>query len=109
MATTNDETSTSKPFAVIVQAEIDLDRMAEFLELIEINAKATRQEPGCVSFDVLRSQDQPNLFFFYELYQSASDIEYHKQQAHYNLWATFKASGGVLNSVTYKTDGEFLT
>jgi hypothetical protein len=25
----------------------------------------------------------------------------------YNLWADFKASGGAVSSVSYKTDGEF--
>ena len=32
-----------------------------------------------------------------------------QQQPHYNLWADFKAKGGVIESVSYKTDGEFLT
>mmetsp|Transcript_366 Transcript_366/g.665 ORF Transcript_366/g.665 Transcript_366/m.665 type:complete len:151 (-) Transcript_366:354-806(-) len=97
------------PFAVIVKAEIEPDRMAEFLEMIETNARETRKEPGCVRFDVLRSQDAPNEFFFYELYKNAAAIDYHKQQPHYNLWADFKASGGTISSTSYKTDAEFLT
>lgn len=67
-----------KPFAVVVQAEIEPDRMAEFLELIQTNAQETRKEPGCIRFDVLRSQDSPNEFFFYELYNGPSAIDYHK-------------------------------
>jgi autoinducer 2-degrading protein len=98
-----------KPFAVIVQAEIEPDRMADFLDLIKTNAEATRKEPGCIRFDVLRSQDSPNQFFFYELYDSPGAIEFHKEQPHYQLWADFKASGGTISSVSYKTDGEFLT
>jgi len=101
--------SDDKPFAVIVRAQIEPDRMADFMELIEKNAKETRKEPGCIRFDVLRSQEEPNVFFFYELYKNAGAIDYHKQQPHYNLWADFKASGGTIDSVTYKTDGEFLT
>lgn len=98
-----------KPFAVVVQAEIEPDRMSEFLELIEKNAIETRKEPGCIRFDVLRSQDAPNQFFFYELYENAAAIDHHKKQPHYNLWATFKESGGTVSSTSYKTDGEFLT
>jgi len=101
--------SGDKPFAVVVQAEIEPNRMAEFLELIEKNAKETRKEPGCIRFDVLRSQDAPNQFFFYELYKNAEAIDHHKQQPHYNLWADFKESGGTISSTSYKTDGEFLT
>ena len=59
--------------------------------------------------DVLRSQDNPNCFFFYELYENMKAVDYHKQQPHYNLWADFKASGGTVSSVSHKTDGEFLT
>ena len=105
----NAAASTDRPFAVIVQTEIQPDRMAEFLELIEKNAKASRQEPGCLRFDVLRSQDAENRFFFYELYRDAAALEHHKQQPHYNLWADFKASGGTVDSVTHKTDGEFIS
>lgn len=98
----------SKPFAVVVKAEIQPDRMAEFLELIEKNAIETRKEPNCIRFDVLRCQEAPNQFFFYELYKNMDAIEYHKQQPHYQLWANFKASGGTIDSITYKADGEFL-
>ena len=83
--------------------------MGEFLEMIENNAVETRKEPGCIRFDVLRSQDNPTQFFFYELYKDASAIDYHKQQPHYSLWANFKESGGTVSSTSYKTDGEFLT
>jgi quinol monooxygenase YgiN len=40
----------SKPFAVVVQAEILCDRMDEFLTLIQTNAENTRKEPGCIRF-----------------------------------------------------------
>jgi quinol monooxygenase YgiN len=98
-----------KPFAVIVKATIEPDRMAEFMELIQINAENTRKEPGCLRFDVLRSQESPNEFFFYELYKNAEAIDYHKAQPHYNLWADFKASGGTIASVSHKADGEFIS
>ena len=67
-----------KPFAVVVQATIEPNRMAEFLELIKTNAEETRKEPGCLRFDVLRNQESPNEFFFYELYTGPSAIDYHK-------------------------------
>ena len=40
----------AKPFAVIVQAEIQPDRLEEFIQLIEENAVQSRQEPGCLRF-----------------------------------------------------------
>ena len=40
----------SKPFSVIVEAEIKEDRMEEFMKMIENNALKSRQEPGCIRF-----------------------------------------------------------
>lgn len=42
--------SSNKPFAVIVEAEILPERMDEFLKLIKTNAENTRKEPGCLRF-----------------------------------------------------------
>jgi hypothetical protein len=40
----------AKPFAVIVQAEVKMERMDEFLTMIAFNAAETRKEPGCLRF-----------------------------------------------------------
>lgn len=42
--------ASSKPFAVVVQAEVKPDRMDEFLEMIKNNAENSRKEPGCIRF-----------------------------------------------------------
>ena len=101
--------ATNSPFGVIVQAEIEPDRMAEFLSLIENNAKQSRKEKGCLRFDVLRCQESPNQFFFYEVYNNEDAVTEHKTTDHYKSWATFKESGGVISSTSYKVDGEFMT
>ena len=105
-----DETEATLPFAIIVQTEIVPERLDEFVKLIETNAVSSRKEPECLRFDVVQSQEQSNLFFFYEVYKNGSSaIDHHKAQSHYQLWADFKASGGTLSSITYKANGKFLT
>lgn len=47
----------AKPFAVIVQAEIQAERIDEFVKLIEENAVNTRKEPGCLRFGKLLSRE----------------------------------------------------
>mmetsp|Transcript_16384 Transcript_16384/g.20427 ORF Transcript_16384/g.20427 Transcript_16384/m.20427 type:complete len:150 (+) Transcript_16384:74-523(+) len=108
-ATATTTSLSATPIAIVVEAEIKEDRVDELLTLIETNAKSSREEPGCLRFDVLRSQDQPNKFFFYEVYEDADAIAFHKTQPHYALWNDFKESGGTVSSVSYKTDGLFLT
>jgi hypothetical protein len=58
--------------------------------------------------DVLQAQDDPNKFIFYELYESPEAVDFHKTQAHYQKWATFKESGGTVSSVSHKMDGLFV-
>ena len=38
-----------------------------------INARASRQEPGVVRFDVLQQADDPTRFVFIEIYREAAD------------------------------------
>ena len=107
-SSTTQMAATSKPFAVVVQAEIKPDRMDEFLEMIKNNAENSRKEPGCIRFDVLRSQDDPNKFTFVEIYTGMDAVDYHKKQPHYAAWNDFKESGGTVSSVSLKNDGEFV-
>lgn len=113
MATNDTQENTnlgnSKPFCIVVDAEIHPDRMDEFLRVMEEDAAGSRAEPGCLRFDVVQNQEQKNKFMFYEVYQNAEAVEFHKKQPHFKLWTDFKASGGVIQSVSYKCDGVFMS
>lgn len=100
--------STLEVFGVIVEADIVPERIDEFLDLIEKDAVGSRAEPGCLRFDVMRDQSDPNKFYFYELYKDADAVAFHKEQPHFALWTNFKNSGGVVNSVSKKANGLFL-
>jgi hypothetical protein len=58
--------------------------------------------------DVLQDQSQKNKFWFYEVYENAAAVDFHKTQAHYQGWADFKESGGTVSSVSHKADGMFI-
>lgn len=105
----SDSSSSSKPIAIMVDAEIKPDRLNEFLDIIQRDAIGSRAEPGCIRFDVIQNQENPCKFFFYEVYQDADAVKFHKEQPHFALWTDFKASGGVVSSVSHKCDGLFLT
>lgn len=84
--------------AIIVDAEIEPDRVDEFIKVIEADAKGSRDEPGCLRFDVLRASD--TRFFFYEAYTDADAVDVHKAMPHFKLWSDFKASGGCTSVST---------
>eukprot|EP01082_Thalassiosira_pseudonana_P015594 g13719.t1 g13719 contig9:262404-263035(+) len=102
-------TTNNMPICIVVEAEIKEDRMDDFLSMIEKNAVGSREEPGCIRFDVLQSEDSPNKFFFYEVYENADAIAHHKLQPHYLAWGEFKESGGTVSSVSKKAGGIFMT
>jgi quinol monooxygenase YgiN len=42
----------------------------------------TREEPGCVSYDVHQSADDPAKFLFYEIWQSKEALDAHLRSPH---------------------------
>ena len=110
--------------AIVVDVEIKPESVGEFLkvqqrtkrcgpyrslhfsctrapsQVMEEDCKGSRNEPGCLRFDVLRASE--TRFFFYEAYTSAAAVDEHKAQPHFKLWSDFKAGGGVVSSVSTK-------
>ena len=85
-----------KPFAVIVAVKIKPDRTEEFLKVMHADAQGSRGEPDCFRFDLLKDNEDPNKFYFYEVYANGKEaMDYHKSMDHYKAWTAFKDSGGV--------------
>jgi quinol monooxygenase YgiN len=58
----------------------------QFIEASLANARNTRKEPGNVRFDVLRAEEDPSRFLFYEAYRTKDDFVKHQQTPHYFTW-----------------------
>lgn len=50
------------------------------------NHRNSIKEPGNRRFDFLRSRNDPNRFFLYEVFVDQAAVEAHKQTAHYARW-----------------------
>ena len=75
-------------YTVWVRLEVHSDKIDEFTEGIHANALASlNDEPGCIRFDVHQAVNEPNTFYFYEIYrdQAAFEIE-HRNAPHYAVW-----------------------
>ena len=53
---------------VLVRVEVKPDRLDDFMKAIEHNAEGSRKEPECFRFDILRDEENPCKFTFYEVY-----------------------------------------
>ena len=73
-------------YVVCVTSKVKPEFAEKFLAASLENSRATRKEPGNLRFDVLRAEDDPSQFFFYEVYRSKADFQSHQQAPHYFKW-----------------------
>ena len=95
------------PVNLIVTVQIAESHLDAFLTAIEVDCKGSRKEPGCRAFDVLRADDDPLRFYFYESYDDQEALDYHKTTEHFAAWTAFKATGGVESIAVKRTTSLF--
>ncbi|MCL2095593.1 MAG: antibiotic biosynthesis monooxygenase [Oscillospiraceae bacterium] len=72
--------------AIIVKIFVKEDCIEKFKEISFYNSENSRKESGCLRFDVIQAEENPALFFLYEIYKSDEAIEEHRKTAHYKKW-----------------------
>ena len=99
-------------YVVAVTIWVKPQNVEAFTEATLENARNTRREAGNVRFDVLRAEDEPGRFLFYEAYLTKEDFIKHQQTAHYLHWkqavADFMAQPrqGVKHQSLFFGDGD---
>jgi gluconate 2-dehydrogenase gamma chain len=58
------------------------EKRAELFEILRGFVAPTRQEEGCIGYHLHTSDDDPNLFMFYENWRSRQDLEEHLAMPH---------------------------
>ena len=81
-------------FAIWVSVRVKPERRDDFLRAIEEDARGSREdEPGCLRFDVLQNGDDPDQYYFYEVYRDEAALEAHRAAPHYQVWAAAVQDG----------------
>jgi len=71
-----------------VTVQIKPEHMAEYLEAVRHDAEhSEKDEPGCLRFDVSQAKDDPNRFYYYEVYRDEAALEAHRQAPLFKLYA----------------------
>ncbi len=74
-------------FAIFVTIKLKPGTADGFRPLILENAEAAvRDEPECQQFQVLTAEDDPETFYFYEVYDAASSLDHHRETPHYRKY-----------------------
>lgn len=71
---------------VHVDVAVVPERQDAFLAATQLNAAASRREPGVVRFDVLVDRADPAHVVLVEVYRDADAAAAHKQTEHYATW-----------------------
>ena len=97
------------PIGVMVTVEIEEARVPAFLEALKVDAAGSREEEGCLRFDLLKDSEAANTWHFYEIYKDNDAMAVHKTLPHYKAWADFKAGGGVVSQKVAKFTADDFT
>lgn len=85
--------------AIFVTVKVKPDQRERFLEAIEEDATSSvRDEPGCLDFQVLQDRDDPDTYYFYEVYRDEEAFKAHGRTPHFERWRA--ASEEVLDGPT---------
>jgi autoinducer 2-degrading protein len=70
-----------------VTVQVKPEHVAEFLEIVRYDAEhSENDEPGCLRFDVIQDKDDPNRFYYYEVYRDEAALEAHRQSPHFKRY-----------------------
>jgi (4S)-4-hydroxy-5-phosphonooxypentane-2,3-dione isomerase len=73
--------------ALWVKVRVKPEERERFLKAIEVDALGSeRDEPGCLRFNVLRDQQDQNVYYFFEIYRDEAALEAHRNAPHYAVW-----------------------
>ena len=73
----------AKQYVLEVEFVINDGGLDEFLKIVIENATNSRNEPGCLRFDVLRPDDTKDTVVLYEIYVDEGGYDAHRQTPHY--------------------------
>jgi len=66
----------------ILHAKTRPEKAEAFEALFRAYVEPSRAEPGCIEYHMLRDQQDPTLFIFYEIWQSRAHLDVHSNLPH---------------------------
>lgn len=70
-------------FMCTVEVDVESKDRDKLLEVMGELSALTKVEPGCLRYEFLQVQDEPNRFCLFEVWHSVADLENHKRTDHF--------------------------
>jgi len=73
---------------LLLQVKVKPGKRERFLEVIRHDAThSEHDEAGCLRFDVLQDSEDPDTFFYYEVYKDDAARAAHRETPHFGAYA----------------------
>ena len=72
----------SEQYAFILKAKTRPEKVEAFEQLFRGYVEPSRQEPGCIEYHMLRDQQDPSLFVFFEVWADKAALDVHSALPH---------------------------
>ena len=83
----------SGPYIVnAINLDIAPDQFDKFMEVAKENAAASAKDPGCLQFNIMVSQTDPHHIMFFEVYENAAAVDFHRQTEHFKKYQATTAN-----------------
>jgi (4S)-4-hydroxy-5-phosphonooxypentane-2,3-dione isomerase len=73
-------------FVNAINLDVAPDQFDKFMEAAKENAAASAKDPGCLQFNILVSQTDPHHLMFFEVYENAAALDFHRQTEHFKKY-----------------------
>ncbi len=71
-------------YVLFVKSQVKPEYRERFMQVALEDARgSSHDEPGCLRFDVLVDEKDPNLIYFYEVYKDQAAFQAHQQTPHF--------------------------
>ncbi len=77
----------TEQYGFIVKAKTKPHMAEAFHQLFLGHVQASRSEPGCIEYHMLRDLNDPTLFLFYEIWATKADLDVHSALPHMAAFA----------------------
>ena len=71
---------------LLAKSTLQEGKQQDFIAVAEKLVKATREEPGCLYYDLVQDVSDNKVFYFVEKYQDETAVEAHKASEHFRKY-----------------------
>ena len=80
----NKKSNNEDPIALFLEFQFEAEDMDFAIELLtEMQNQTIENEEGCIAYDILLNDEEPNTIYLYECYENKAALDVHNNAAYY--------------------------